>query len=148
MASSRISAAKGRQVNCGAEGESMSVLVPEDPEKVQLVDTFSASVFTTKDSPQESQTSEVRDEGSRKEDFPLVVESWVRDRLDKLNTHKPLGSDGMEPRVLRELADVVALLPPSSLDNRGEREMCAMSGGRRMSSTLRKGYEEDLGYHW
>jgi len=58
----------------------------------ELLNVFFASVFSAKTGPQESQTPEVREEAYREDDFPLVEEDCVRDRLSDLApmecTHK------------------------------------------------------------
>lgn len=58
----------------------------------------------------ESQNSEIREEGQRKEYFPQVMEGLVRDQLGSLYMHKSIKPDGMHPQVRRELTDVVTLL--------------------------------------
>ncbi|GAB0184165.1 mitochondrial enolase superfamily member 1 [Grus japonensis] len=120
----------------------------EDIEKVELLNAFFASVFTAKASPQESQTLGVGEKVWRKEDFPLVKEDQVRDHLGKLDTHKSMGPDGMHPRVLRELADVIAR-PLSIIFERswrtGEVPEDWRTAKPNVTPVFKKGKEEDPG---
>lgn len=103
-----ISKRKTRE-NVGPLVNGVGALVVEDPEKVELLNTFFASVFFAKASPQEPQTLEPREKVWRKEEFSLVEENQVRDNLDKSETHKFMGPDGMHPLELRELAHLFCL---------------------------------------
>ena len=42
------------------------------------------------------------------EDLPAVREEVVRERLGSTNVHQSMAADGMHPRELRELAEVIA----------------------------------------
>ncbi|GAB0179750.1 mitochondrial enolase superfamily member 1 [Grus japonensis] len=141
-----ISSKRTTRENVGPLLNEVGALVMEDTEKAELLNAFFASVFTAKVGPQETQTLEAGEKFLQKEDLPLVKEDWVREHLGKLNIHKSMGPDGMHPRVLKELADVIARLL-SIIFERSWRTGEVPEDWRKASVTLvfKKGKKEDLG---
>ncbi|CAM4707287.1 unnamed protein product, partial [Lepidochelys olivacea] len=80
-------------------------LVTEDVEKANVLNVFFASVFTNKLS---SQTAALGSTAWGGGDQPSVEKEVVRDYLEKLDVHKSMGPDELHPRVLKELAAVIA----------------------------------------
>ncbi|CAM5127912.1 unnamed protein product [Eretmochelys imbricata] len=80
-------------------------VVTEDVEKANVLNAFFASVFTNKVS---SQTTALGSTAWGGGSQPSVKKEVVRDYLEKLDVHKSMGLDALHPRVLKELADVIA----------------------------------------
>ncbi|KFV85992.1 hypothetical protein N308_06800, partial [Struthio camelus australis] len=70
----------------------------------------------------------------------------VRDHLSKLDIHKSTGPDGMHPRVLRELADVIAR-PLSIISERSWRSGEVPEDWKKANVTpvFKKGKKEEPG---
>ncbi|KFP26927.1 RNA-directed DNA polymerase from mobile element jockey, partial [Colius striatus] len=77
---------------------------------------------------------------------PWVEEEEVRDLLAKLKAHKSMGPDGMNPRELRELADVVAK-PLSIIFEQSWRTGEVPEDWRKtnVASVFKKGRKDDPG---
>ncbi|KFV81059.1 hypothetical protein N308_12220, partial [Struthio camelus australis] len=79
-------------------------------------------------------------------DSPLVEEDQVREHLSRLDIHKSIGPPGMQPRVLRELADAIAR-PLSILLERSWRSGEVPEAWKKASVTpvFQKGQKEEPG---
>jgi len=132
--------------NVGLLLNEVGALLMQCTEKPELLKAFFASDFSAKAGPQASQALEVREEFWRKEDLPLDEEDWVRDHLSNLDAHRSMAPNGMHPRVLRELADVIAE-PLSIIFERSWRTGEMPEDWRKdtVSPVFKKGKKEDPG---
>ncbi|KAK4830657.1 hypothetical protein QYF61_012537 [Mycteria americana] len=83
-------------------------IVTKDEEKAEGLNAFFASVFNSKTSCSPgTQSPEQEDRDRDQNEAPIIQGETVNDLLHHLDTHRPMGPDGIHPRVLRELAEVL-----------------------------------------
>jgi len=89
-------------------------IATEDEEKAEVLNAFFASGFNNQTAySQGSQPPVLEDMEGEQNKPPIIQEEAVNDLLCHLDTYKPMGPDGVHPRVLRELTE--ELVKPLSI---------------------------------
>ena len=90
----------------------------KDEEKAEFA--FFASMFNSKTSCSPgTQPPELEDREGKQNEAPIMQGEMVSDLLHHLDTHRSMGPDGIHPRVLRELAEVLTKPFPSFISSPG-----------------------------
>ncbi|GAB0206466.1 mitochondrial enolase superfamily member 1 [Grus japonensis] len=92
--------------NIGPLLDEVGHLTNRDVGKAEMFNAFFASVFNTSDGPWDPQ-SPVLKQHDWGDDKLLANSEVVRDLLLHLDVHKSMGSDGIYPRIPKELADII-----------------------------------------
>ncbi|KAK4822331.1 hypothetical protein QYF61_013030 [Mycteria americana] len=83
-------------------------IVTKDEEKAEVLNAFFASVFHSKTSCSPgTQPPELADRDGEQNEAPRIQGEMVSDLLHHLDTHRSMGPDGIHPRVLREVVEVL-----------------------------------------
>ena len=81
-------------------------IATKDKENAEVLNAFFASVLNSHTRyPHGIQPPELVGRHEVRNNPPIIQEEAVYDLLSHLDTHKPMGPDGIHPRVLRQLAE-------------------------------------------
>ena len=81
----------------------------KNQDKAEVLNASFASVFNSKTSCSLGTQPFALEDRDGEQNRPCIIhDEIVLDLLQKLDTHRSMGPDGLHPRVLMELADVVA----------------------------------------